>query len=160
MWWPFLFPSRVIPFHMFEIVLKGTESSSANATAIRDPPCLRSLADAPIFPLTVRCCGTVLKVFLVVLRNPFLNVEVILAEVTRKGDRFIIGFLVMSPMIMLALESWCRQCSQTSSVCRLLTLYQPSYVRFDQHSPKGVLLEWQNGFFVWVASSMIGTTDG
>jgi hypothetical protein len=31
--------------------------------------------------------------FLVVLRNPFLNIEMILAVVTRKGDRFVMGLL-------------------------------------------------------------------
>ena len=98
-------PSRVIPFHVFEIVLKDTESSGANATAIRDPPCLRNPADAPIFLLTVRCCGTVLMAFLVVLRNPFLNIEMILAVITRKGDRLVMGLFVMTPMIMLALET-------------------------------------------------------
>ena len=29
----------------------------------------------------------------------------ILAEVTRKGDRFVMGLLAMSPMITLALET-------------------------------------------------------
>ena len=43
--------------------------------------------------------------FLVVLCNPFLSIEMILAEVTRKGDRFIMGLLVMTPMIMLSLEA-------------------------------------------------------
>jgi hypothetical protein len=90
---------------MFEIVLEGTERSSANATAIRDPPCLRNSADAPIFPLTARCCGTVLMAFLVVLRNPFLSIEMILAVVTRKCDRFITSLLVINPMIMLALDT-------------------------------------------------------
>ena len=43
--------------------------------------------------------------FLVVLRNPFLNTEMIPAEVTRKGDRYIVGLLILTPMIMLALET-------------------------------------------------------
>jgi hypothetical protein len=58
------------------------------------------------FPLTVRCCGIVLMAFLVVLHNPFLNIEMILAVVTRKGDRCVMGLLVMTPMIMLALETF------------------------------------------------------
>jgi hypothetical protein len=64
---------------MSEIALESTERGNANATAIRNPSCLRNSADAPIFPLIVQCCGTVLMAFLVVLRNPFLNVEMILA---------------------------------------------------------------------------------
>jgi hypothetical protein len=65
----------------------------------------------------VRCCGTVLMAFLVVLRNLFLNIEIILAVVTRKCGRFIMGLLVINPIIVLALETL--DAGSVVKICRL-----------------------------------------